>query len=126
MTLSSFDSKTWPLLSGQQAQACSWARIVHSAATVGRANTAHVMQHGGYSWLELVYRVTMVLANLKEATSGQLVSTAAYRTLDPSEKGAVSYFLGLTVAELLAGRRLRVPCHRAARCPPLLQPGGTD
>jgi hypothetical protein len=108
VSFSDFDPKIWKALSGAQTQSCSWARILHSAVTVGRANTAHVMRHGRYSWFELTYRVAMVLANLKETASGQIISTRAYRTLDPSEKGAVSYFLGLTVAKLLAGRRLRV------------------
>ena len=43
----------------------------------------------------------MLLANLQES-EGSVVKTDAYRSLDGSEKAAVSYFIGLTVAGLVA------------------------
>ena len=42
-------------------------------------------------------------------TARRLRRTEAARTLDPSEKGAVSYFLGLTVCKLFSARFLRAP-----------------
>ena len=99
----------WTLLTGSKIHVTTWAEVLHAAVTVGRANTAHVMRHGGYSWMELSYRASMILANLKEAPRGQILSTGAYRGLDPSEKGAVSYFVGLMAAKLLASTQLEVP-----------------
>ena len=70
VTISDFDPSAWQSLSGLQAESCSWARVAHSAGTAGRANTAHVMRHGAYSWFELVNRVAMMLANLRNGDIG--------------------------------------------------------
>ncbi len=51
----------------------------------------------------------MVSSNLMQTPNDRVYRSDLYRTLDPSEKGAVSYFLGLTSAKLLAERYLRVP-----------------
>ena len=51
----------------------------------------------------------MVFANFKEAPNRQLQKTSAYQDLDPSEKGAVSYFFGLAMGKLFAARRFGVP-----------------
>jgi hypothetical protein len=61
-----------------------------------------------YSAFEVIYRGSMLFANLEESPSGKLAQSTAYKDLDPSEKSAVSYFLGLTTAKLLAQRLLGV------------------
>jgi hypothetical protein len=45
-----------------------------------------------------------VWANLREEANAWIVRSDAFLGLDPSEKCAISYFLGLTVAKLLAER----------------------
>lgn len=47
------------------------------------------------------------MANLQQSQS-QLRKSDAYRNLDPSEKAAASYFIGLTLANLMARRLLGV------------------
>jgi hypothetical protein len=69
----------------------------------------HIFRHGPYSAFEIVYRAAMLYANLREMPSGHLTRSAAYEGLDPSEKGAVSYFMGLALAKLFAERLLDVP-----------------
>lgn len=87
----------------------SWPEIVWAALSVGKAEVAHLLRYGMYSLYELAYRAAIVYANLRETAGGQIECTSAFRALDPSEKGAISYFLGLTTAKLLASRLLHVP-----------------
>jgi hypothetical protein len=83
--------------------------ILWAAVTVGRANFLDVLAHGQYSKYELIYRVSMILANLTQTRAGRLTKSPAFRHLDPSEKGAVSYFLGMSLCKLFADRLLNVP-----------------
>ena len=46
---------------------------------------------------------------LEQSSSRRLRRTAAARTLDPTEKGAVNYFLGLTICKLFAAKLLDAP-----------------
>ena len=94
------------------ALSCSWADVCRAAATVGRKDRQAVFQHGRYSYLEMWYRVLMLAANLQQtAGSPALIeSSAAFRGLESSEKGAISYFLGLTMAKLTAEQFLDVTC----------------
>ena len=98
----------YPHLVGTHELAISWAELNWAAQTVGKAEE-DVGLHGIYSLFEAAYRTTIVWANLMESGTGRLVKTPSYNALDPSEKGAVSYYLGLTFAELFAYRRLHVP-----------------
>jgi len=60
--------------------------------------------------LELGWRASMTAASLTEdPTSGCWIMAAGYRRLDPSEKRAVSYFLGMTQAKLTCEHLLRTP-----------------
>lgn len=79
-----------------------------AAVTVGRSNIIDVLSHGIYSEYEILYRASIVVANLAYNGRG-LVKSSAYESLDPSEKSAVSYFLGLTMTKLLANRLLATP-----------------
>ena len=85
----------------------TWAHLVHAAITVGRASWADVFQHGNYSVLEILWRVAMLRANLRD-DGNRLAASAAYAHLDRSEKGAVSFFLGLCAAKVFAARLLDV------------------
>lgn len=86
----------------------SWADIVWAAITVGKAERSHLLRFGKYSLFELVYRTSILFANLREDNS-YIKASSAYKALDPSEKGAISYFLGITAAKLLAEKYLGVP-----------------
>jgi hypothetical protein len=79
-----------------------------SAITVGRANIIDVLSNGIHSEYEILYRASIIAANI--AISGNnLIKSSAYHSLDPSEKSAVSYFLGLSFCKLLSHRLLDVP-----------------
>ena len=85
----------------------TWDELLHAAITVGRRSWHHVLAHGRYSVFEICYRAAMLLANLRQS-QGQLRKSDAYRYLDPSEKAAASYFIGLTLASLMARKRLGI------------------
>ena len=82
----------------------SWPQIVHAAITVGRRGWSDVLKNGRHSLFEMYYRASMVYANLQTSCSDRIIKTGAYKGLDPSEKSAISYFLGLTFTKLIAGR----------------------
>jgi hypothetical protein len=58
---------------------------------------------------EIVYRIAMIYANLLESADGRVVRSSAYEGLDPSEKSAISYFLGLALTKAFVAKRLDVP-----------------
>ena len=98
---------------GNRTENFSWAQIAHAAVTVGRQNWTDVLQHGNYSILELLWRVAMIHANLRQCknrkSKERLKKSPAFNNLDRSEKGAVSFFLGLCMAKIFAERLLGVP-----------------
>ena len=81
--------------------------LLWAARTVGRPNTAYVLAHGDASYHEALFRLSLVRMALEQRPfSGSLQRTDAFRSLDPTEKGAVSYFLGMVFCKLFASRFL--------------------
>ena len=120
-----------PVKNGHGSIATTWPELLHAAITVGRRSWHDVLKHGRYSFLEMNYRATMLLANLQRSEA-YIVKTDAYHSLDPSEKAAVSYFIGMTVAGLVARRLFDVcwPMHlgvyQQSLHPHLLRSGRPD
>ncbi len=96
---------------GSNSLALTWDDLLWAAMTVGRPNRQYVFQHGAASWYEALFRLSLVRMSLEQAgpAGRRLRRTQAARTLDPSEKGAVNYFLGLAVAKLFADKCLDAP-----------------
>ena len=89
---------------------CTRDELAWAATTVGKRSVQHVLRHGLSARYEIVARLAILHASLVEAPGGALRRSDTYRhALDPSEKGAYSYFLGLTTAKLLAERFLETP-----------------
>jgi hypothetical protein len=89
----------------------SWDDILWAAVTVGRPNRQFVFKQGDSSKYEALFRWSLVRMALERhsARGSRLHRTSAARSLDPTEKGAVSYFLGMTFAKLFAAEILNVP-----------------
>jgi len=86
----------------------SLARLVWGAVTVGM--TPFSMGGSPRPLLELGWRAALTAASLTgDPASGRWAMTAGYRRLDPSEKRAVSYFLGMTQAKITCEYLLRAP-----------------
>jgi hypothetical protein len=97
------------LQSGEKTLRFSTARLVRAAVTVGREGWGDVFGHHDSSWLEVAWRLAMMLSAVGRTSSNRLDWTAAYRFMDPSEKGAVSYFMGMNFAKLMSEKLLAVP-----------------
>ena len=89
----------------------TWDDILWAAVTVGRPNRHYVFRHGDASMYEAVFRWSMVRMALEQSSSWayRLHRTNAAKTLDPTEKGAVNYFLGMTFCKLFASKLLNTP-----------------
>lgn len=89
----------------------TWDELLWAALTVGRPNLIHVFQHGASSYHEALFRLSLVRMALQQRGSSgrRLVRTSAFKELDPTEKGAINYFLGLAICKLFAARLLNVP-----------------
>ena len=87
-----------------------WSDLLWAASTVGRASWADVWRHRYSSGWEAIFRWSLV----KMALEGRpwfpcLHATAAFKNLDPSERGAINYFLGMIVYKLIAAKLLDTP-----------------
>lgn len=91
--------------------ATSWNELLWAALTVGRPNRAYVFAHGQSSLYEAMFRLSLIRMALEQSgpTATRLRRTPAARTLDPSEKGAINYFVGMTLAKLFSARLLNAP-----------------
>lgn len=96
-------------LNGTADMEVSWPFFVWSAISVGRAELFHIVRYGEYSLFEIAYRAAIIFANLYQGGGGRFERSDAYDGLDPSEKGAISYFLGLAMTKAFAERVLGVP-----------------
>ncbi|WP_147483243.1 MULTISPECIES: hypothetical protein [pseudomallei group] len=86
----------------------SWAKLVWAAITVGKPGLPFLTNHGWHSVSDVIVRSHMVYANLRERAGGYEKSSY-YEALDPTEKGFVSYFLGMMAAKIVAADVLDVP-----------------
>lgn len=94
---------------GTQRWELPWAELVWAAVSVGKGSLAHMLQYGQYSMFEIIYRSAMIYANLLEKPDTRFARSDAYDGLDPSEKGAISYFLGLALTKAFVAQKLDVP-----------------
>lgn len=86
----------------------TWTDLVWAAITAGKPGASYLLAHGWHSLADLVVRTHTVYANLYQRGHSCERSTL-YNSLDPSEKSATSYFLGMTMAKLFAARLFDTP-----------------
>lgn len=102
-------SFTLPNRSPSQTVAITPKMLMDCAATVGMPTIASHPAHRR-PLAEMQWRTGIVAANLQPTASGShWTRTKAYANLDPSEKSAVSYFLGMTQAALTTRYALGYP-----------------
>lgn len=92
---------------GQHTITVSSGDLMRSAAIVGMPLLSTVLTDER-PLLEMMWRMMMVKANLRATKSGKFwTRSEAYDRLDPSEKVAVSYFLGMLQSHLVATKLLK-------------------
>lgn len=87
----------------------SWDEIIWAAITIGRPSTYHVFRHGPASFHEAIFRLALTRMAMEEDWNGRLRRSGAFDALDPTEKGMISYFVGMTMCKLFASRLLATP-----------------
>lgn len=87
----------------------SWDDLLWCAITIGRPSTYHVFRHGLESIYEAFFRLSLIRMMVRQTWSDRLERSDAFMALDPTEKGAASYFLGMTVCKLFADSLLQTP-----------------
>lgn len=87
----------------------SWNELLWAAITIGRPSTYHVFRHGEASFHEAIFRLALIRMAVERDFYDRLNRTNAFSALDPTEKGMVSYFLGMTLCKLFASRLLQTP-----------------
>lgn len=87
----------------------TWDDVLWAALTIGRPSTYHILRHGPASFHEAIFRLSLIRMALSEDGYGHLRRTSAFASLDPTEKGMVSYFLGMTFTKLFAAELLVTP-----------------
>ena len=106
-----YENESFPshiLPNAQRRLNITWDEILWAAITVGRPDVFHVFRHGTASVHEAIFRWSMIRMALQQRgpRSQKLVRTALFKQMDPTEKGAVNYFLGLLTCKLFASRLL--------------------
>ena len=88
----------------------TWGDILRSAITVGRPGWYYVFRHGKPSTYEAIFRWSLVKMALENSDCPRFLNrTKAARDLDPTEKGMVNYFLGMTFCTLFSSILLETP-----------------
>ena len=95
-------------LAGNKTLEITWEEVVWSAITMGKPGATFLFGHGWHSASDLVVRAHTVFANLQQ-TSWYLTKSSLYNSLDPTEKGATSYFIGMMAAKIVGLRLLDTP-----------------
>ncbi len=105
------DFPTGSIPNGSGELPVTWDDILWAAVTVGRPNRHYVFRHGKASIYEAIFRWSLVRMALEQSGPAgyRLRRTDATKTLDPTEKGAVNYFLGTVFCKLFAAKLLDTP-----------------
>ena len=107
-TATNFPATSAANLIGTHTLTTSWVDVVWSAITAGKPGASHLLAHRWHSLADIVVRTHTIYANLYQC--GQYFNRSPlYESLDPTEKGANSYFLGMAMAKLFAAELFDTP-----------------
>lgn len=82
---------------------CAWWHFAWAAVTVGKKTGASPIAP-----IETLWRTALVLAALRGTGTGYVRASALYRGLERTEKGTVSFYVGMAMCKLLACVKLNV------------------
>lgn len=109
-----YQSEQFPapfISNGPSELAVTWNDLLWAAITVGRPDVIHAFQYGKASLHEALFRWNMIKMALQQEDplAQRLTRTPLFNQMDPTEKGAINYFLGLVICKLFASRLLDAP-----------------
>jgi hypothetical protein len=105
---SNFPPRFGTQLVGTHSLPVTWSELVWAAVTVGKPGIAYLLTYGMHSISDIIVRSHTIYANLRQ-THVHVKRSALYDSLDPTEKGAASYFLGMMAAKIICARLLDTP-----------------
>lgn len=89
-----------------------WLDVLSAALTVGKPHFVAALAHPPYAIFEAQRRMALLLAHLMDHQMPDggvgLVRTPVYDASDPTEKGAIAYSVGMTLALCFARARLGI------------------
>jgi hypothetical protein len=103
-----FGSHWGSQLQGWQTLNVDWRDIIWAAISVGKMSYSDLFTHGQFSVDDIRSREFLVYANLM-GNGVHVCRSPLYETLDPSEKSAVSYFIGMMSAKIVGMYLLDTP-----------------
>lgn len=103
-----FDPKYGNLLQGGHPLSLEWNDLVWAAVSVGKLGYDDLMGHGLFSLDEMRFRSYLIYSHLMQ-DGGRVCKSPLYESLDSTEKGAASYFIGMAVSKLIGAFLLNVP-----------------
>ena len=95
-------------LNGNGSLGPTWDEVLWATMTVGKV-PRDLLRHGRYSFADLHHRVSCMSAYFGVDGTNRIVRSPAFATLDPSEKGIASFYLGMAMAKLYADKVLGIP-----------------
>ena len=95
-------------LKGHHNLPVSWRDIIWASISVGKLDLADIFGHHIFSFREQAMKYYLVYANLKQCSTA-ICKTSLYDSLDATEKGFTSYFIGMMCAKLVGAFLLRTP-----------------
>ena len=107
-TATNFAATSPARLIGSHTLPTTWTDIVWAAVTAGKSGAAHLLAHRWHSMADVVVRSHTIYANLRQR-GVHVDRSTLYDCLDPTEKGATSYFLGMAMAKLFAAELFATP-----------------
>lgn len=96
------------LFQGTHTLRLEWNDLVWAAISVGKLGYDDLMGYGYFSLDEIRFRVYLVYSHLMQHGS-QVCKSPLYESLDSTEKGAASYFIGMAVSKVIGLHLLRIP-----------------
>ena len=104
-----FECKSFSTITdGTHKISVDWVDLVWAAVTYGNGNASQLIAYKWHSIAELIVRAHSVYAYLRDGSTGYEKSDL-YSKLDATEKGAASYFLGMTMCKIFAAQKLNRP-----------------
>lgn len=103
-----FDPKRWSHLQGNQMLDVEWHDLVWAAVSVGKLGYDDLMAHGHFSIDEMRFRYYLIYSHLMQ-TKNRVRKSTLYESLDSTEKGAASYFVGMAASKLVGAFLLNIP-----------------
>tara|TARA_R110000868_G_scaffold132380_2_gene343127 strand:- start:54812 stop:55741 length:930 start_codon:yes stop_codon:yes gene_type:complete len=104
-----FPNRTIQALNGWNIIDVTWEELIWSAVTCGYWNYHQLFQFRNFSAFDLTIRVLRVMSNLEIDHTNNLGKTTLYSNMDKTEKGYISYFIGMMVNKVLISRLFGTP-----------------